>query len=530
MTAEDDVRQAKYHRPAVAVLPGQLHFTDLGNAQRLIARYRGEIRYCPPRKKWLVWDGRRWAVDETDEVMRLAKETVAAIYEEGMAVTDTAVREKIMRHAFRSEAAARLSAMITLAESEPGIPVLPADLDADPWLLNVSNGTLDLRTGELRKHRRDDLITKVAPVEYHADARSDLWDEFLTTATGGDPELAAYLARVVGYSLQGTATEKAFFFMYGPPDTAKSTFIKAVSGVLGDYHASAKFDTWLVQTHTGGNRGDLVRLAGVRLVTSVEVRRGAKFDEALLRQITGGDLVTEAAKYEHEVEFLPQATLLLAANDAPAIRDDDEGMWNRVRRIPFTVVIPEDQRDRRLPERLAAPDVQSAILAWAVRGCVELQARGVGTCAAVKASSAEYRKSQDRVAGFLGERCLFGAEEQVTSKALRDAYLTWCDENRVRPPLTDKEMAKRLAEHGCTSRKVGGARGWHGVRLLGPDEQPPTQQQGRDGQDRTDSPGTSAIDLSREESRENVSCAVLPSSSDSGDTFADWVDREVGPL
>jgi putative DNA primase/helicase len=355
--------------------------------------------------------------------------------------------------------------MITLAQSEANVPVLPAQLDADPWKLNVENGTVDLRTGELGCHRRLDLITRLAPVQYNRNARSDLWDRFLAEATGGDAELARYLQRAVGYALQGTATERAFFFLIGPPGTAKSTFIDAISAALGDYHSTAAFDTWLVQSSTGGNRGDLVRLASARLVTSVEVRKGAKFDEAIIKAVTGGDEITACAKYEGEITFKPAFALWLAANDAPAIRDDDEGAWARVRRIPFDHVVPTAQQDRTLKMRLREPEVRAAVLAWAVQGCLDWQRDGLGSADAIDKSTAAYRRDMDRIAGFLEDWCEFGLAPVTTVKILREAYLAWCEEQGIRFPLSAKDVAARLKERGCAPTKWNHQRAWRGVRL-----------------------------------------------------------------
>jgi putative DNA primase/helicase len=372
--------------------------------------------------------------------------------------------------------------MITLAQSETGIPVLLNELDADPWQLNVLNGTIDLRTGMLGPHRRHDLITRIAAVTYNVNARSALWDAFLTDATGGDAELARFLQRAVGYALQGTASERAFFFLVGPPGTAKSTFVDAIAAALGEYHMVAAFDTWLLQSYTGGNRGDLVRLASARLVTSVEVRKGARFDEGILKAVTGGDAITAAAKYEREITFTPSFALWLAANDAPAIRDDDEGAWTRVRRIPFDHVVPTAKQDRTLKLRLQRPDVGAAILAWAVRGCIDWQQQGLGTSAAIERSTTEYRNDMDRVAGFFAESCLFEASAKVQTTVLRRAYEDWCKEQGIRAPLAGKEFAKRLEERNCRSGKSDGNRVWKGVRLsqIGDESRDAGTAEGRD--------------------------------------------------
>ena len=441
--------------------------TDLGNAERLVAQHGDGIRYCPPRRKWPVWDRSRWAWDETGTINRLAKKTVRSIYGEASKATDDALRAELVKHAQKSEASNRLSAMISLASTERGVAVMPDELDADPWLLNVANGTIDLRTGKLRPHNRKDLCTKISPVAYDPGARHPVWEAFLSDVSGDDDELEAFLRRVAGWALAGVCDEKKFVFLYGPPDTGKSTFLDALATVMGDYHVATDFTTWCVQTAGGGNRGDLVRLMGARLASSVEVRAGAQFDEALIKRVTGGDMITAAAKYESEVSFRPTFTLLLAANDAPKLRDDDAGAWARVLRVPFPNPVPASKKSPKVRRALTDPDVAGpAILAWAVRGCLEWQENGLGTCAAVEADTASYKREMDRIAVFLDTACVFEEGLRTGRKDFRDAYLAWCRENGVRSPLASKEVGARLRERGVSGGKSNGQRVWHGVALV----------------------------------------------------------------
>ncbi len=464
------------HSPALRL---GIPCTDYGNAERLVGRYRDRIRWCPPRRKWLIWNGKRWQWDETGLVIRLAKKAVRAIYPEA-AKSDN--REDVAKWAMTSEHEGRLKAMMLLAQSEVGIPVLPIELDADPMLFNVKNGTIDLRTGELRAHDRGDLITKLSPVEYDPDATNETWERFLHDASSGDEELQSYLRRVAGYCLTGRADEKKFFFIFGPRDTAKSTFIDALSTTWGSYAVSADFSTWLVQSNSGGNRGDLVRLAGARFVSSVEVRKGAKWDEALLKRVVGGDEIVAAAKYEAEQSFRATFKLLLAANDAPVAREDDDGLWSRMRRIPFTQQIKK--RDSKVKETLKNPNVAGpTILAWAVRGCLEWQRDGLGTAPIVDASTAAYRKEVDQIGEFFDECIVFENDEYITAtrRELRAVYDDWCRENGIKHALGTREFTARIRDRGGVDGKNGDTRYWKNVRLLGPDEEPARALEGSSG-------------------------------------------------
>ncbi len=255
------------------------------------------------------------------------------------------------------------------------------------------------------------------------------------------------------------------FFFYGPTDSTKSTFIDAISSTLGNYHMSAAFTTWCVQTTSGGNRGDLVRLAGARLVTSVEIRKGAKFDEELIKRVVGGDEITAAAKYEAEVSFRATFTMILAANDSPKVRDDDEGMWNRMRRVPFVHVPPK--KDPKVKAQLGDPNVSGpAILAWAVRGCLDWQKNGLGTSKAIDDCTTEYRHDMDRAALFFDAWCEFDEGLRVARSVLRQKYEQWCKENNIKYPLSSKELASRLYEHGVEPAKSNGNNIWKGVCVL----------------------------------------------------------------
>lgn len=446
-------------------LPGAFNCTDVGNARRLVAKYRDKIRYCPPRGKWLLWDRTRWRWDDSMAIDRMAKETARSILREAAGAGTDGEAKALSEWAIRSEDAKRIRAMTTLAQSEAGIPVTMGDLDSDPWLLNCRNGTVDLRHAGLLDHDRSQLITRTTKIDYDPLASSQLWDRVLSEACGGDAELSAYIQRAVGYSLIGLPLERAFFFLHGPPGTAKSTLIDAIHAALGEYVEEADFDTWLLKAQTGGNRGDLVRLAGARIVTSREARPGAKWDESLIKRITGGDPLTVAAKYENEVTYHPGFSLIFAANDAPSAREDDEGFWVRMRRIPLTSAIPVERQNKRLKQELKRPEHSQAILAWAVKGAAAyIASDSLGECKAVTDSTAEYRSDLDHFGEFLADCCVMEERATITRAALRKLYESWAEEVNRKSLLTAKQIAERLRQRNCTESKVAGNRGWVNIR------------------------------------------------------------------
>jgi putative DNA primase/helicase len=445
--------------------------TDLANSERLVARHGADLRYVAATRQWHVSDGRRWQADDTGEVERRAKETARAIYLEAEAATSATRRKELASHAVRSEAAAKIAAMITLAQSDAAIALRADDLDADPWLLNVANGTIDLRTGELRPHRREDLITKLAPVAYDPAARLELFEAFLFQTFGGDAELIRYVQKAAGYSLCGDTREEALFIAHGPTGGGKTSLAEALRAALGDYAATADPETFLTSRRDGGApRADIARLRGRRLVVGVEVDQDRRMAEGLVKQLTGGDTVVARHLYRDHFEFRPQFKLWIFANDAPRVRDDDDAVWRRLRLVPFTHPVPREQRDPQLKVALRDPRVGGpAVLAWAVAGCVLWQREGLGTPPVIESATQSYREAQDPVADFVAESCVVEDGAWATTEELYAAYSAWAKAAGERQPLAKRGFAQRLERHGFPAAK--GAKGVRVRRGIGLREQ-----------------------------------------------------------
>jgi putative DNA primase/helicase len=438
------------------------HLTDLGNAERLVRRHGQDIRFCFLWRGWFAWDGTRWAEDDTGRVARAAKDTIRHLFTEAAAIEDRGHREELARHALRSEAGGRLEAMISLAESEPGIPIRPAELDADPWAFNVSNGTLDLRTGGLREHRREDLITKLAPVAFDPAATCPRWLAFLERIFAGNQDIAGFVQRLAGYGLTGGIAEHILSIFYGPGSNGKTTLCETLLSLWGDYGGPAAPDLLMAKrddTHPTG----VADLHGKRLVVSQEVGEGRRLHETLVKQLTGGDTIKARRMRQDYWQFRPTHKLILYTNHKPIVRGTDHAIWRRIALVPFTVTIPEEEQDKELTEKLAAE--LPGILNWALEGCRAWQQGGLRPPPDVRAATEQYRQEEDDLGEFLAECTVAEAGATIDAATVYQLYQGWA----LGHGLTDKEkmtqtmFGRRLGER-FTRERPGGRWRYRGLR------------------------------------------------------------------
>jgi putative DNA primase/helicase len=453
----------------VGAAPARSTLSDLGNAERFVAQHGDDLRYCPAWGTWLFWDGQRWRRDETGEAMRRAKETARNIYKEAADLTDSSARQATADWAKKSESEARLRAMIRLAETEPGITVTPDQFDTDPWLLNVANGTIDLRTGDLREHRREDLLTKLAPIEYDTSAQCPTWLAFLDRIFDGNTELIAFIQRAVGYSLTGDTSEQVLFLLHGTGANGKSTLLESLRAFLGDYAQATDFRTLQVQDRGSGPRPDLARMKGARFISAVEPDQGRQLSTATIKQLTGGDTIAPRGLYQDHTEFQITGKLWLAANHKPTIPDASHGTWRRIQLVPFSVTIPDYEQDKHLAEKLRAE--LTGVLVWAVQGCLAWQRDGLGVPPAVRGATDAYKAESDTAGRFLDERCYQGPVAKVASSKLYRAYMRWCHDNGEQP-ISQRELRQQLLQRGFQEpTKLHGVMTWRGLGVEDQDDE-----------------------------------------------------------
>jgi putative DNA primase/helicase len=454
---------------------GDTHLTDVGNAQRLVARHGQDLRYCFPWRQWLAWDDRRWAADQTGEAVRRVKDTQAALYREtaermaalgGVGDDEERKRElakltHLLKHALAWEDARAIDRCLKLAASEPGVPVLPAQLDADPMVLNVLNGTVDLKTGRLREHRREDHLTKLAPVAYDPDAVCPLWERAVVRWMGGKVALVRYLQRVAGYCLTGDVGAQCLWFLHGSGANGKTTMMRTLMGLLGDYAWQAVPELLLQKKHEAHptERADLF---GRRLVATIEVEEGKRLALALMKLLTGGDEITARKCHQDFFKFAPTHKLFLVANHRPVIRGTDHGTWRRIKLVPFTVTIPEEEKDPDLLAKLQAE--ASGILAWCVAGCLAWQRDGFEEPEEVTQATTAYRAEQDEVAGFVAEVCFVHRDAKVQASVLYKRFVEWSGDDE----MTQRAFTQAMEDRGFVSEPGTGNRKFYkGIGLPG---------------------------------------------------------------
>lgn len=452
--------------------------TDLDASLRFVAAAKPSLRYCPGIG-WLVWDMHRWAPEGEAEATELAKRVARnwVLYWSAQLARNPADGElkKKLSMALFLEGGARLRAVVELAKTDASLRIDACDLDRDQWLLNLQNGTLDLRSGQLLPHRKEDYITKLAPVSYVPDATHPMLEKYLERIRACSPEMADFLARCFGVALTGDASTESLFLLQGDGASGKTTLVEAIALMMGDYAAKLRFESFCLSKHgrsPGGASPDLITLRGARLAYASEGDQSSKLDAGIVKELTGKEALTARALYKDPVTFGQTWKLWLVSNFDPKAESDDTGIWRRVIKLHFEVV-PADKRDPRLKEALANdPAVRSALLAWCLKGCIDWQQRGGGRAGlavpdSVTAITNEYRDKQD----LLGEwwkalmvDAQLKANEVTAGRLLRQHYVDWAAEQGA-TPVQAKRFRDYLAGKGLTPHRDAQIRGWRGIKL-----------------------------------------------------------------
>jgi putative DNA primase/helicase len=392
-------------------LPGLAGLDEDALALAFTRRHRETLRYCHAWGQWLQWDGARWAPERTLAVFDLARRLVREV---------AAVEAPPPKLAVKLRSAATVGAIVTLARADRAHARTPEAFDQDPWLLNTPAGTVELRTGALRPHRRADGLTKVTAVAPGQTAEAPRWQACLRTWTQGDEALIGFLQRWAGYCLTGSVREEKLAFLYGSGGNGKTRFVETLRGCLGPGYVTSLAMETLIVTAGEQHPTDLADLRGARLAIATETEEGRRFAEAKVKALTGGDRLRARYMRKDFFEFAPTHKLLIMGNHRPLLRNVDEAMRRRLLLVPFEAVIPPEARDPDLAGKLRAES--PAILRWMLDGCLAWQAEGLRPPARVLAATEEYLETADAIGRWVDECCVPGPS-QTMGKAM--AFASW---------------------------------------------------------------------------------------------------------
>jgi len=441
---------------------GNIQFTDATNAARLAREHGRDIRYNSAWKKWIVWNGKFWETDESGALVHeKGLEMVRNIYDELSKTNDYRERMEIEKYGMLSESVRRREAFVKAAQWNSILNIKSDELDPDPYLLNVQNGTINVLSGEFREQRQEEMITKIANAVYDPGADCPLWKQFIREIMDYETDLVNFLQTAVGWALTGNIEEQTMFILYGSGANGKTTFLNTILFVLGDYALATPTESFM-KKNADQNTNDIARLRGTRFVTTTEAEQGRRLSEPLIKKITGNDQITARFLYGEYFNFTPTFKIFMATNHKPVIKGTDHGIWRRIKLIPFTTTISEEKQDKALELKLKQE--VSGILNWLLEGTARWRKEGLIAPAAILNATDEYRGEMDVIGNFLKERCIQGKEVSIRIRELYKAYADWCDDNKEHA-VNERFFSMRLKEMGFEQNRTAEARYWVGIRL-----------------------------------------------------------------
>lgn len=425
----------------------------MGNGKRFMTRYQDQFKHSEAWG-WLHWNGYKWERNADKIVMDAARHTAQMIFAEA-ADGDQEQSKATGKWAISTQGRSKLDAMLYLASSEAGIRATPSDFDADHFTLNCLNGIVNLRTGDFIKSEPARMLSKNANTTYDPKAACPRWLSFLDRIMGGNESMIAFLQRAIGYSLTGSVNEQCFFLNYGTGANGKSVFLETIRTLLNDYAAAAEFSAFLA-TQSESVRNDIAALAGARFVSANESGSDKRLSESIIKAITGGDTISARFLFKEYFEFKPQFKVWMATNHKPIIKDTDNAIWRRVRLVPFGVTIPEAERDQKLTEQLRTEF--SGILNWAIAGCLQWQAAGLGDPLEVTEATKAYRDEQDQLSSFITAYCVINERAVYSASKLNKLYCEMTGEK-----VSARAFNTMMVDHGYRSEHSRTGTVWTGI-------------------------------------------------------------------
>lgn len=439
-------------------------------AQDFAELHGARMRFCWEWKTWLVYDGTRWVEDPGAGPAEALREMALDYYHQAGDAPDSDRRKRLAKLAEHADQAKRRRDILESARSEPGIRIMPDAFDRDPWLFNVQNGTIDLRTGTLQKHDPKDHLRKVSPAAFDPAAEAPVWRGFLSSIMNDDAELVAYLQRWAGYTLTGVIRDHVLPVFFGAGRNGRSTFINAMADILGPYMVALP-EGMLMHRKSQPHPTELMMLAGARLATSNEINSDAQLAEQRVKSLTGGDTFAARGMYQDFRQIEPTHKLVLITNHRPEVRDTSPAMWERIHLVPFERTFDHNERDPELGSKLKAES--AGILRWAVEGCLEWQRRGqrIDPPQAIRSATEDYRTEADVVGRFIAERCEVAKGLSVATSKLYSAFTQWAESGKE-PTLPLRRFGEELSSRGFKAVKgAKGMRSREGIKVRPNDDE-----------------------------------------------------------
>lgn len=442
---------------------GEMQFTDNTNAVYFLKAFGDVVRYCVSWKKFVIWNKTYWKIDSSNYVESMCLNFVSKLYRAQRFIADPRLRRDFEKHLIKSESFRRIQALVGMLKYSEEIIVDENEFDKDIYLFNLDGVTLNLKTGKGAPPNPKQLLTKKSNFIFNKDAKCPTWNMFLMQIFNKDIPLIHYIQKVMGYSLSGDTSEQIMFILWGAGANGKSTFLNTIQSLMGDYACSTNIETFM-KRH-GDHSNDLARLRGMRLVSTSEVEQGQALSESLIKVVTGGDKVTARFLYGEFFSFIPTFKIFMTTNHVPKIRGADDGIWRRIKLIPFTVTIPQEQRDKHLTEKLMAEN--SGILNWLLQGYAYWKKEGLSDePPAVRNANEDYRMDMDVVGTFISDCLEHDASYKWRLKTtdLYNAYVKWCTANKEKI-MSQKWLSLRMKEKGYKRMATNGQRVWLGLIL-----------------------------------------------------------------
>lgn len=448
------------HNPALEATLERHHRGQVRMAYRLADAYEDRILHVHGLG-WHSWDGTRWVEDTKGNATRAVLDVLR------IALANSLGDQELRGDVRKCESASGVNGVLAIASQLETFAATVDDLDRDPYLLNTPAGTLDLHTLTVRPHNPADRITKVTRGAYQPDLAGQTWDTFLTRVLP-DTEVREFLRRYVGLALAGTVLEHVLAIMTGTGRNGKGVFYGAVNHALGDYADALEPDLFLARD--GAHPTGEMDLRGLRWAVVSESDQGRRLAEATVKRLTGGDEIKARRMRQDFVTFQPSHTAALVTNHLPKVSGDDSALWARLRVVPFDVVIPKEERDPHLGEKLQLE--ADAILSWAVAGWAQYQAQGLAEPEAVVKATDEYHADADAISRFIDSECLVNPHMFVKVGDLWERWCRWRAEDGAEE-ISKKAFGQALDTRGFEDGRTRGARIRRGIGLQDDDQEAP---------------------------------------------------------